>query len=179
MDWDKDFIEVGHSKKTYGVRGEVRVNIYDHFKTNFHNLKFIFLKMDGLPVPWQIEHWKTEPIECIKFADINDPESAHPMTGKPMYAHKKDLPESLLVTESDALEYGHLVGFEVYTMLDPGSSIGIIHEIQNFPNQEMAIIKNTEGRERLIPLVPDYIAKIDASERKIIFDLPEGFLELT
>jgi len=55
--------------------------------------------------------------------------------------------------------------------------IGIINEVTEMPQQEMAVL-NYREKEILIPLHATLIEAIDTTNQKITVRLPEGLLDL-
>ena len=73
------------------------------------------------------------------------------------------------------MRYKKYVNFEIHDKIL--GKIGIIEEIIEYPQQEMAAIKFQE-KEVLIPLNEQLILTIDAENKVIEMDLPDGLLEL-
>ena len=77
--------------------------------------------------------------------------------------------------EASDLKYGKLKG---YTISDESNGeIGIIEEIIEMPQQEMAVLKLNK-KEVLIPLNENLILEIDESKKIVTMDLPAGLVEL-
>ncbi|MGE9616247.1 MAG: hypothetical protein ACQPRJ_01515 [Solitalea-like symbiont of Acarus siro] len=55
--------------------------------------------------------------------------------------------------------------------------IGVVESILRYPQQNLASL-SYNGKNILIPLVPDLIVKIDHNKKNIIMALPEGLLEI-
>ncbi len=178
MLFNPELIEIGHTKKTYGISGAVRLTIFDDFLDVYADLPFVFIKIDGLPVPWKVEHYTEERNLCVKFKDIETPEEAQLLTGQPLYAAKQDLPSAAIAIQSDQTkeDWTH---FSVFDAADQNVKIGIIKEIQEFPHQIMALVEQSDGTEHYIPMVEEYIVDINVEEKKITFNLPEGLLDLS
>jgi 16S rRNA processing protein RimM len=64
-----------------------------------------------------------------------------------------------------------------YTIVNAGVEIGVISEIEEYPQQEMATI-NYNKKDILIPLNEQFIIKLDNKKKVIEMELPEGLLEL-
>lgn len=155
------------------------MHIYEPYLEYFESLHFIFFEMDGIPVPWQVNAWKTQPISAVNLEAFSDPESAVLVTGKPIYAEITDLPEVALEpnTEDDLL-YSFVKGFQAVLQDEVDRILGEVMDVEQYPNQEMAIIRISDDHQKLIPLVDAYIHQIDEGAKKIVFDLPKGFLDL-
>ena len=135
--------------------------------------------MDGIPVPWKIENIRQVAGLCFKFTGIDSPESAHILTGKPIFSASVDLPKSISTEPiKNNLRFGEFVGFTVIVVGESSVAIGKISDIQEYPNQEMASIEMESGAAKLIPMVDEYIDRIDEVAKEIYLQLPEGLLEL-
>ena len=120
----------------------------------------------------------------LKIEDIHSKEAAYKLTSKEMFlqpshiSQKEKTKEKLAVATE--LFFGKYIGFMI---IDAElGEVGIIEEIIEFPQQEMAIIfqkKSTSTpKEMLIPLHENLIEKINEKEKTIFMSLPEGLLEL-
>ena len=171
------YILIGITKKTYGTKGELKMKIEDKYLEDFMNAQVVFLKIGGKKVPFFLDGIRVSNSLLAKFEDIDSPEDAIPITSKEVYLREKDLiPEEARIFEvEETLVYKK---YEGYLIEDEGvGEIGVIQEIQEFPQQEMALIRFNE-KEILIPIHEDLIIRIEESERKIVMKLPEGLLEL-
>ena len=112
-----------------------------------------------------------------KFEDIDNPESAMYIANKELFLREEDIiPDEFreFEVENDGLEYEKCIG---YTIFDGDNAIGVIVDVLEFPQQEMAVIE-IEDREVLIPLNVAFVLKRDDEGQKIMMALPEGLLDL-
>jgi 16S rRNA processing protein RimM len=58
-----------------------------------------------------------------------------------------------------------------------GRVVGSFAGIEGGGAQDLWVIAH-EGRERLIPAVPEIVVEVSVAERRIVIDPPEGLLEL-
>jgi ribosomal 30S subunit maturation factor RimM len=66
------------------------------------------------------------------------------------------------------------IGFTIY---DKEQIVGIIDDIEIFPQQIMASV-NINKKMVLIPLVEELITTVDENQKKLIMDLPDGILTI-
>ena len=171
----QNFIHIGKTHKTYGVKGEVKLHVEDKYLDDIEVLKVVFLKINGKEVPYFVDSLKMGSNILIKFEDINSPEEAHAVVSKEMYARVEDLTPLEESTADDVLAFSKYTG---YTIIDEEKGrVGVISEVVEFPQQEMAVV-NYQGREILIPLNNELILKEDQGAKKLTMALPEGLLEL-
>ncbi len=169
-----NFHQVGFTKRTHGIKGEIKVPS-DHLQS-LSDLAFVFIEMEGIKVPWEIEWIVWEKPTRIKFTGIDSIEEAHALVGKPLYAAEKDLTRMITPIQAEKSAFHWIEGFQMHEA-STGLFIGKIKEVRSFPNQEMAVVI-LEGQEKLIPLAEPLIHKIDRITSTIIMDLPEGLMEL-
>ena len=169
------YITIGYTKKPYGSKGQVKVVIENQFLEDFVNSDFVFINLMGKPAPFFTETIEEGSDLLLKLEGINSPEEAKSIVAKDIYLREKDLSNPpIQIPESD-LEFADLVGF---TLADTDmGDIGPIKEIQEFPQQEMAVI-DYQGKEVYIPLHHDLIASFDEKGKKLTLKLPDGILEL-
>jgi len=170
------YISIGYTKKTKGVKGELKIEVEDIYWEDFQKSTVVFLLQKGKEMPFFIEKIIDEKELLLKLEDVDSKEAAHDLTSKEMWLRASDVSEKeeVLETQSD-LQFGHLVNYQIEDQTL--GNVGIIKEVLEFPQQEMAIIF-IEEKEILIPLNEELITKIDEANRVVAMDLPEGILEL-
>ena len=172
----ENYILIGNTRKSYGIKGEMKVRINETYLEDIFNLKVVFLKISGKNIPYFIDYVRVGNALIIKFEDINSPEETVAIASKAIYAREGDLiPEEERQFEVEQLEFEKYTG---YTILDTKKhSIGLIKAVVEYPQQEMAIVDH-KGREILIPMNHELIQSIDEVNKELIFELPEGLLDL-
>jgi 16S rRNA processing protein RimM len=173
----EEYILIGHTKKTHGARGELKVFIKDFYLQDFLQTDVIFLTISGKPVPFFVENISSAGASLIlKLEDIDSPDAAKPFTAKEIQLRKSDLvpDEERLLEEEDS-------GFERYRGymardLEKGE-IGEIAEMVEMPGQLVALVYRG-AQKIMIPFHDSLIHHIDKTKRTITFQLPEGLLDL-
>lgn len=132
----------------------------------------IFLELQGGPVPFFVERIRRAGDLLVKLDEIDTPEEAVALTGKPIY-----LPD-------EALDGGAATGgfdlsmLEGFSIIDEAvGPVGRIEEVLELPQQMMAVVKY-QDREVLIPLTDELITDVDPEARTLHMSLPDGLLEL-
>ncbi len=172
----QNYILIGNTRKSYGVKGEMKLHINEEFLEDIFNLKVVFLKINGKQVPFFVESVRIGNAPIIKFEDINTPEETNAISSKEIYAREEDLiPEEERQFEVEGLEFEKYAG---YTLIDiEKGRVGVIKEVVEFPQQEMAVVEYKK-REILIPLNHELIDSIDESKKEMVLNLPDGLLDL-
>ena len=168
---------IGFTKKTYGVKGELKLNILDKYLEDFVQTEVVFLGLAGRKIPYFIEYINFENPFSVKFEDYNSKEIALELTGKEIFMRTKDLLplEEKILEITSGLIYEKYVNFVIQDKIY--GTLGEIIEIIEYPQQEMAALI-IEEKEVLIPLNEQLIIAIDETAKLIFMDLPEGLLNL-
>lgn len=85
------------------------------------------------------------------------------------------------VGEARALDDGEFYLHELNGMrveLKDKSPIGVIHSVYEAPQGYLLGVRSQAGKERLVPLNPEYVRRVDRGEKLVIITPPDGFLEL-
>ncbi len=170
---DLPFVEIGHIRKSHGYRGHARVYVDDIWLEDFVEQKFVFLEIDGYKVPFAIEEINDKKDLIIKLATIDSSENLVRYSQKKLFLLERDIIHAKgNLTEAE--EKSDLIGMHIIDKVL--GDLGPISRIDEYPQQEMAILHKQDGTEVLIPLHEQLITSIDQKERKIYMDLPEGLV---
>jgi len=168
-----DYIQIGYTKKTHGVKGALRLLIYDAYEDDALNNDCFFLEINNRYVPYFVQSVDKDKW-LVQFEDVASKEVATALTSKGIFLQASDVVEKESNNDSD-LEAAFLKGYELHD-INLGR-VGEIVDILEFPQQEMALLVIDE-KEIFIPINEHLIHQILEEEQKIIFDLPEGILDL-
>ena len=169
------YVTIGYTKKAYGVKGQVKVVVEDRFLEDFVKSDFVFMDLLGKPAPFFIETIEDMGDLLLKVEEIDTPQQANDIVAKNIYLREKDLSNPIVEEPESDLEFSDLVGF-LLADVEQGD-IGTIKEIQEFPQQEIAVVE-FEGKEIFIPLHEKLFTSIDEEGKKITLQLPEGLFDL-
>jgi 16S rRNA processing protein RimM len=169
-----EYIQIGFTKKTHGVKGELKIVIEEVFEDIFLEADRVFIEVRGNKMPYFIQNIRGEGDLIVLFEDITNKDQALVIQSKPVFMPAAELPASIEVPD-DGLEYSFLEGF-VLTDKNTGE-VGTIEEVIDMPQQEMAVVVY-KNREILIPLDEQIIVTISEAKKTILMDLPDGLLDL-
>lgn len=169
-----EFIQIGFTRKSHGVAGEIKVAIDELFEEIFLEADRVFLEVRGRKMPYFLEHVRGGGELIAKFEDVKTREDAVLIQSKPIFLPAAEVPANL-EAEAEGLEFEFVTGF---ALIDKTlGRVGEITEVIEMPQQEMAAL-NYQGREVLIPLHESLIERIDEAKKEVHVDLPEGLLDL-
>ena len=172
------YINIGHTRKTHGVNGEMKVAIEDRYLEDFLKNERIFIDIRGVKVPYFVASVRGKGDMILLLEEVISKEAAFALQSREIHLRETDLipdhQRELEIEPEEELEYAHLVGFQL--MDKTLGEIGSIREVLDMPQQEMAFL-DYQGREVLVPLNIQLIVSIDQKSRTVHMDLPDGLLE--
>lgn len=166
-----DLTHIGFIVKPYGFKGELIIGLESLDADDFPNTGYLFIRLEGLPVPFKIKHVYSKNGHLIIAVDeINNEAAAKPLNGLELYL---DLPDG--IDNNNAPSFEELVGYSVID--DVSGPIGIIASIEELPMQLIAqCIRN--GQEILFPLNESIVHTIETEARIIRVNLPDGLIDV-
>ena|SRR5690606_4877474 len=165
-------LKIGRIAGSHGLKGSV-ILVHELEDTEWMKLELpIFLELNsGSFIPFFVEEFK--PLNAsefiVRFDDTPTLEAAKKLTGKIAYVEAGKVK---IQTENSPRLW---LGFTINT--DDNQTLGTIAEvIENGPQWLAKLFIGQQ--EVLVPLVPEFIKKINERLREIVMDLPEGLLEV-
>ena len=164
------YIECGKIVNTHGCHGGLKLESWCNSPEDLAEIKTLYIKKDAEYIPHKVVKASVfKQFVVTVWKDVVDMDSALSLKGVTVYAKRKDF----------ALEEGEyfiadLVGLKV---IDANSEkvYGTLRETINRGASDIYVV-STENGERMIPAVPEFVARIDLNEG--IFVTPiEGMLD--
>ncbi len=169
------YVQIGFTRKTHGIQGELKIAIEPPFEDLFFEVERVFLEIKGIKQPFFIKSIRGGNALIVAFDDVNSREQAALLQSRPVFLPEAEIPDTLLSLLEERSPYEEWVG---YWLIDQQiGSVGPIQAVIEMPQQWMAVVAY-QGREVLVPLVPAFITAVDSAERRLMMDLPEGLLTL-
>ena len=169
--------------KSFGTHGELTINLYDTFPSDFTIEEPLFVFIDKLAVPLFFDSFERRGQRGAvgAFADLDTPYRAAELIGKELYM---GMAEELLGIEpydddddeDDELYLEDMVGYK--TTFEGIESVE--GEIVDFEDSEWnpLFIINLGGKEVMIPAADDFIVEFSIENKTVHFALPDGLLDL-
>jgi len=163
---------LGRISRATGYSGSVSVKLEKSFFDNIPELEWVFLEIDGKPVPFFISsaEYSGGDILKIRFEGYDTYEKVSEFAGCRIY---------LTTISEDNKTSGNtesITGFKVIS--GNKSLIGTVMEIIQNPGHDLLKILSPEGKEILIPFHEDFILNASDKKKTIMVDLPEGLTEI-
>jgi len=167
-----EFIKVGKISKPVGRDGDLRIEIDEPYMISVSKAKFLWIKLDGKPIPFIISKFQNQNSVTVKLDEVDSPEEANKYANKEVCLINSDIKTRKAKLISS---FENIIGFDVF---DQDKFIGEIEEVSLYPQQWMATVINNRGKHFLIPLIETFIIDINITDKKILMTLPEGLLDL-
>ena len=161
------YIEIGKIVNTYGIKGQLKIVPYTDNIKRFEKLKKIYINEKE----YLIENVKyIKNIVILKLQGINTIEQAEEYRNLYMYIDRKDA----IKLPKDTYFIRDLIGIEVYT--NDGEKLGIIDDIFKTGSNDVYVVRNSLGKQILLPAISSVIEKIDLENKKVTVNLLKGLI---
>ena len=163
------YLEIGQIVNVKGLKGEVKVNSFSEDSRRFEKIKTVFVKVKGEMKEYEIESVGYNKIQVIlKLKGIDTVEEAEKLRNSFILIDRDilgELPEGKYYIAD-------LIGLEVYT--EQGEYLGKVDDIYNTGANDIYVVKNDLGIQKLLPGIKEVIKEINLDQGKIIVNLIEG-----
>lgn len=165
-----DVFYYGVITKPKGFKGEL------HFKNeapdlDLNDIQFVYLLIGKHLAEYEVEKVSTLGEKGhIKFEGIDNEKDALALSKTKIYLSLNDFPE---MEDNESIQ--ELVGYKVFDT--KSGLVGEVYSVNDSTPQVLLNVKNGK-KEIYIPLVEQFIIKVDADAKEIHFDLPDGLLDL-
>ena len=169
----QDCYYLGKIVSKFSFRGEVLLKL-DSDESPSLKLKTIFIEIDKILVPFSIVKISLHKSSLlkIKFDGVDSETLADKILRRNTFLPLNDLPK----LDSNKFYYHEIIGFKAEDL--HRGEIGIIKEVNDQTSQPVVKINTNENKEVMIPLVDDFLIKLERNKKKIIFNLPQGLIDL-
>ena len=166
------YFKIGKLAASTGLKGDLVLQHSLGKKTSLKGLEAIFIEAgkDSF-IPYFIQYTKIRSDEetIIKLEGIDIVETARRLTPKEVWLAEEDFKKFAAKSSPIAL-----LGF---TMINEAVELGEIIEVIEQPHQVLCTIM-INGKEALIPVHEESLDRVDAKNRKVYVELPEGLLDI-
>ncbi|MFT5750813.1 MAG: 16S rRNA processing protein RimM [Flavobacteriales bacterium] len=164
---------LGKIVRKYSFKGELLAKLDTDEPETYVGMESVFVDFSANLVPFFIESSQLHKSSLLrfKFEDVDTEEDAEDLIGTGLYLPMNILPK----LEGDKFYYHEVIG---YTAIDATfGAIGTITHINDNTSQAIFEIDHN-GTEVLIPMIDDFIKKLDREKKEIHLEVPEGLIDL-
>lgn len=167
----QQYFEIGQIVNTFGIKGMVKVNPFTDDISQFEEMETILVDKKGNLLEIQIEEVKYSKNQVLlKLKGIETVEEAE----KYRNCYLKLPREKARKLPKNTYFIADLIGLEVYT--EEGKLLGKVDDIYNTGASDIYIIKDTLGKQILLPAIKEVIKQIDLEQEKIVVHLLDGLV---
>jgi len=168
-------ISVGRIVKSRGLRGEVVARALSDDPERFKDFsEIVATAKDGsssvLKLTFVRTHKRQGSTEVhLRFEGVDSREQAAALRGQMLSVPREELPLG-----EDEYFLFDLAGLEVTT--HAGEQVGYVKEVRRYPGQDLIVVASADGRESLIPDVPEFVDKSHMENGRLVVTPIEGLL---
>jgi 16S rRNA processing protein RimM len=164
---------LGKIAKKFSFKGEVLIYLDTDEPELYENMESVFVEFNKNLVPFFIENSSLHKNDFLRvqFEDVDSEAEADTLLGCDIYLPLSMLPK----LEGNQFYFHEVIGFEIE---DKRLGVfGKIVSINDSTAQPLFEVVNGDV-EILIPMIDQFLVKIDRENKKVVMDLPEGLVEM-
>lgn len=169
----EDCFYLGKIAKKFSFKGEVLIYLDTDEPELYEDMESIFVEFNKNLVPFFIENSSLHKNDFlrVKFEDVDSEADADEIINCEVY-----LPISMLPKlEGNKFYYHEVIGFEI-----EDQRLGVFGKIVSINDTSaQPLFEVINGNvEILVPMIDQFLVKIDRDHKKVIMNLPEGLVEM-
>ena len=169
----KDCFYLGKIVRKHSFKGEVVIKLDTDEPQLYTNMDAVFVDVGNNLLPFFIEKsllQKGNQLR-VKFEDVSTEQDAHSILKSGVYLPLDLLPK----LTGNKFYYHEVIGFSIEDIRY--GKVGTITGINDSTAQPLFEIQH-EDTVILIPMIDDFIKKIDRNNKTVIVETPEGLIEM-
>lgn len=169
-----DCYYLGKITKPHGFKGNL-VFYLDTDEPQFYtNLESVLVKQNEQLIPFFLEHFSQQDGQKFigRFVDMEG-EEAKNMVNKELYLPLSSLPK----LDGKRFYFHEIIGFTIFD-LTTEQDAGEVVSVNDKGAQILLEILGSDKTQHFIPVVDDWLEEVNRVEKKMVFRLPEGLLQI-
>ena len=169
----EDCFYLGKIAKKFSFKGEVLIYLDTDEPELYENMESVFVEFNKNLVPFFIENSSLHKNDFLRvhFEDVDTEEEADSILNCAVYLPLSMLPK----LEGNQFYFHEVIGFEI-----EDKRLGVFGKIVSINDSSaqplFEVVKGTV--EILVPMIDQFLLKIDRKNKKVVMDLPEGLVEM-
>lgn len=165
------YLEIGQIVNTFGIKGMVKIKPFTDDINRFDKLEKIYIKDKNGKKEYQIQEVKYHKnMVLMKLEGIDTPEQADKLRQSYLLVDReKEKP-----LEEGVYYIVDLIGLKVYT--DEDVLLGNVEDIFNTGSNDIYVVKDENGKQVLLPGIPEVLKKVDLENGRITVHLIPGLM---
>lgn len=164
---------LGKIAKKFSFKGEVLIFLDTDEPELYENMESVFVEFNKNLVPFFIENSNLHKGDFlrVKFEDVDSEADADEIIGCEIYLPLNMLPK----LEGNKFYFHEVIGFEI-----EDQRLGVFGKIVSINDTSaQPLFEVVNGSvEILVPMIDQFLVKIDRENKKVIMNLPEGLVEM-
>lgn len=167
----EEYLEIGQIVNTNGLKGTLKVKPLTDDITRFEELETIYIEKAKELIEFKIQEVKySKNMVLLKLEGIDSIDEAEKYKNFYIKINRKDAVE----LEEDSYFIVDIIGCEVYT--DNEELLGKVIDVFQTGSNDVYTVKNSEGKEILLPAIEEVVKDINIDNKKIIVHLLDGLI---
>lgn len=172
----QELVTVGRIGRIYGIKGWVKLISYTDPQDNILDFRHLLVRTGGQWTPLEMDQSKLHGKGLIAhFAGCDDPDQARTLAGLELAVHVQDLPD----LAPEEFYWHELIGMRVETV--GGLLFGNVAKLLETGANDVLVVQpckgSIDGRERLIPYLPERVVlTVSREQKKITVDWEPEYL---
>lgn len=169
----EDCFYLGKIAKKFSFKGEVLIYLDTDEPELYEDMESVFVEFNKNLVPFFIENSNLHKGDFlrVKFEDVDSEADADEIIGCEIYLPLNLLPK----LEGNKFYFHEVIGFEI-----EDQRLGVFGKIVSINDTSaQPLFEVLNGNvEILVPMIDQFLVKIDRENKKVIMNLPEGLVEM-
>jgi 16S rRNA processing protein RimM len=169
----EDCFYLGKIAKKFSFKGEVLIYLDTDEPELYEDMESVFVKFNKNLIPFFIENSNLHKGDFlrVKFEDVDNEEQADEIINCEVYLPLNMLPK----LEGNKFYFHEVIGFEI-----EDQRLGVFGKIVSINDTSaQPLFEVINGNvEILVPMIDQFLVKIDRENKKVIMNLPEGLVEM-
>jgi 16S rRNA processing protein RimM len=167
------YICIGKYINTHGIRGEIKIESYSDFDAErYKKGKTVYMLIEGAYQPFTVASFRKHKGHClVSFEGKDNINDVEPYKGSMIFVKDEDRKP----LGKGEFYRSDLIGLDVFD--ESHTHIGKILQVEETlgANLNLRILKE-DGKEVLVPYVPDFIRNVDPERQEMTIHTMEGLL---
>ena len=163
------YLAIGFMRRPHGVAGEIIMDLHTDFPERIKGGRKVYVgeNHETFTIGTVRTHGNGV---LVKIKGFDSPETAGRFRNQWMYVKSSEVPAL-----PEGKYYKHeLVGLIVMT--DEGEKLGVLNEVLETGANDVYTVIKEDGREILLPAIPDVVLEVNMDERILKVHIIEGLL---